>query len=79
MPTASQTKRKISITILPSLDDILQKISEEENISKSTVIENAVKNYIRKKLEKDVAALAKLSFSDLPSEDEWLEIQSDYE
>lgn len=71
------TKRKISITILPSIDELLDWVSSEYGESKSSLIEKAVSQFFAKKLDKDTKALAKLKFEDLPSEDEWLTLQSE--
>lgn len=75
MSQVKSQKRKISITILPSLDDTIQRICESSGISKSSIIEIAIKKYIEDQLEKDAKSLAKLTYDDLPTEDEWLEIQ----
>lgn len=72
-----KTKNRISITIMPSLNDMLEKISEKSGLSKSALVEDAVAQYLQKRLTEDVKALSKMHFDDLPSEDEWLEIQSE--
>jgi len=56
---------------------MLEKMSERSGVSKSALVENALKDYLEKQLAKDAKALATMSFDDLPSEDEWLEIQSE--
>lgn len=75
------TKTRISITIIPTINVMLEKLSKKTGISKSSLIENALKDYLYKQLENDAKALSKLHFEDLPSEDDWLAIQliNDYE
>lgn len=72
----SKAKNKISITIMPSINELLEKVSRKSGLSKSALIEKAVAQYLEDKLEEDIKALSKMHFDDLPSEDEWLEIQS---
>ncbi|MBI2463804.1 hypothetical protein HYV57_02520 [Candidatus Peregrinibacteria bacterium] len=77
MTHASSVKRKISITILPSLDDLLALYSSNSGESKSSLIEKALSEFIKEKLDKDSRALSKLNFDDLPSEDDWIMLQSE--
>jgi hypothetical protein len=64
-------KVRISVTILPSLNLILEKESENTGTSKSELVENALKKYLKNKLEHDAKILGSLHFDDLPSEHEW--------
>lgn len=77
MPTSSKTKMRISITVFPLTNETLGKISERYGISKSALVEQALKKFLKNQLDKDSKVLSKLKFDDLPSEDEWLSIQSD--
>ena len=77
MPTPSKNKMRISVTIFPLTNETLEKISERNGISKSALVEQALKNFLKNQLDKDSKILSKLTFDDLPSEDEWLSIQSD--
>lgn len=70
-----KVKVRISITINPKLDNMLQEVSQTYGKSKSLLIEEAVKEYLKQKLDKDSKNLAKLKFDDLPSEEEWSVIQ----
>lgn len=70
-----RVKVRISITINPKLDNMLQEVSQTAGKSKSFLIEEAVKAYLQQKLDRDSMELAKLEFDDLPSEDEWSLIQ----
>lgn len=72
-----QTKSRISITIIPLVNSMLEKMSKKTGVSKSLLVENAIKDYLAKQLESDVKALSKMKFDDLPGENDWLSIQSD--
>ncbi len=69
-------KKRISITIVPFLDEKLENMAKRLGKSKSSIIEQAVKSFLKTQLDTDSRALAKLKFADLPSEDEWIAIQS---
>ncbi len=73
MPIANN-KVRISITIMPSINNLLEEISGKTKTSKSELVEKAVKQYFRAQLETDLKKLAKIKFDDLPSEDEWLNL-----
>lgn len=73
----TKNKVRISVTIIPSLDNMLTKVSKNSGESKSGLIEQALVKYLKNKLTDDVKILSKMNFDDLPSEDEWLSIQSD--
>ena len=73
---SARNKVRISVTIIPSLDNMLTKVSKNSGESKSSLIEHAVSKYLKNKFEKDIKTLSKMDFDDLPSEDEWLSIQS---
>lgn len=67
---------RISITILPSLNKLLEELIEKNGESKSSLIEQAIKVYLEQKMEKDLQKLAKMKFDDLPTEEDWLKIQN---
>ncbi|MFA5793086.1 MAG: ribbon-helix-helix domain-containing protein [Candidatus Gracilibacteria bacterium] len=69
--TQSKNKTRISITILPSINLMLDKESKNIGVSKSELIENALKSYLRNKLQHDAKILGQMHFDDLPSETEW--------
>lgn len=73
----TKNKVRISVTIIPSLDNMLTKVSQNSGESKSSLIEQALAKYLKNKLKEDVKTLSRINFDDLPSEDEWLSIQSD--
>jgi len=74
---AKNIKTRISITIIPTVNILLEKISKKTGISKSALVENALKDYLQHQLEEDVKALSTMHFDDLPSENDWLSIQSE--
>lgn len=77
MSRSAKAKTRISITIIPMVNVMLEKMSERTGASKSALVENALKDYLEKQLEADAKALARLRFDDLPTDDEWQEIQSE--
>jgi len=79
MKHAQHSKIRISITILPMVNNMLEKVRVKSGVSKSSLIEDAVKFFLQRQLDKDSKALSRLNFDDLPSEDEWLSIQSSSE
>ncbi len=76
MSSSSKAKERISITILPFVNHLLDDLCKQSGQSKSTVIENALKQFLNEQLAKDAKALASLEYEDLPSEEDWLSIQS---
>lgn len=67
---------RISVTVIPFVNTMLEKVSQRSGLSKSLLVEKALKEFLQRQLDKDSKALAKIHFDDLPSEDEWLSIQS---
>lgn len=70
MITQTQTAR-ISVLLPFTLVKEIKKTSVEKNVTQSSIIKNALEFWFQKKLAKDVNALSKLNFNDLPSEDNW--------
>ncbi len=68
----NQSKNRISITIMPHLNELLDEHSTQTGLSKSSLIEEAVLQYFKKKLSEEAEIIAKTKFDDLPTEDEWL-------
>jgi hypothetical protein len=71
-----KNKIRITVTILPSVNRLLEKVSERSGISKSSLVEQSIKDFLQEQLEEDSKVLAKINFDDLPTEDEWLKVQS---
>lgn len=76
MPQVKKNKMRVSITVIPFINEMLEKISKRSGMSKSLLVEQALKQYLQEQLDKDSKALAQIKFEDLPSEDEWLLLQS---
>lgn len=76
MSTLIKEHNRISIKIKPTLNSLLEKIEKQSGISKSAIVEAAIENYLKKRLYKDSKKLSTLRFDDLPTEEEWLSIQS---
>ncbi|MFA4815218.1 MAG: hypothetical protein WC924_05070 [Candidatus Gracilibacteria bacterium] len=79
MSQSLHNKKRISITILPIVDTLLSKVSRSLGESKSLIVEKALREFLERQLDKDTKALAQMKFDDLPTEDEWLAVQSDIE
>lgn len=56
---------------------MLQKESDRLGLSKSAVVEEAIKKFLEKQLIKDAKKLATLTFDDLPSSDDWLKLDAE--
>ena len=67
---------RISALLPSSLVEEIKKFSENNNITQSYVIKNALESWLSLKLEKDTKVLSKINFDDLSQEDEWQLIQS---
>ena len=72
------TKKRISVTIIPTLAEFLEEFAKQTNTTKSAVVESALKYLSEKRLANDAKKLANMKFDDLPTEDEWLQIQTEY-
>ncbi len=68
----SKNKEKISISIQPGLNLFLEDFSLSLGLSKSQVVEKALKLLLKDRLVYEAKELAQTKFEDLPSEDEWL-------
>lgn len=69
-----QSKTRISITINPVTNEMLDNLTQTSGVSKSSLIEKAIKDLLNAQLERDAKSLSKMKFDDLPNEDEWLAI-----
>lgn len=68
----SKNKERITITIQPTLNLFLEDMSISMRLSKSEVVERALKNYLKNQLTEEAKILGKMKFDDLPTEQEWL-------
>ena len=71
------SKNKICITIMKQLEEQLCKLANDEQTTKSALIEKAVSFWLANKLKSDAKKMAKLTFEDLPDEKEWSQIQNE--
>lgn len=71
-------KSKISISIAKHLNLSLEDLAEGLNVSKSALIERAIQQFIDNRLSYEAEQLAGANFDDLPSEEEWLSLQSEW-
>jgi len=73
----TETKNKRISALLPSfLVDEVKRSSEIEDSTQSEIIKKALEEWFNKRLAEDAREIAKIKFNDLPTEDEWLMIQS---
>lgn len=70
-------KTKISVTVSSHLAQLLEESAKYYETSKSAIVEQALADMINERLAKDAKKLATMDFDDLPSEDEWVLIQSE--
>ncbi len=70
-------KTKRISALLPSfIVDEVKRTSELEEKTQSEIIKKALEDWFSKKLAEDAREIARAKFDDLPTEDEWLTIQS---
>jgi len=75
MLTKLHTKTRISVLLPTFLTEEIKKVSEQENITQSYIVKGALEKWMQEKLQKDTKELSQINFDDLPSEDEWVNIQ----
>jgi len=71
-----KNKTRISAFLPTFLLDEVEKFSKKQNLTKSFIIEKALQDWFLKKLNSDVKDLSKMSFDDLPDEENWNLIQT---
>jgi len=74
----SAVKSRISVTIIPQLAQLIDELAKAQKISKSAVVEKALRALYEARLAEDAEKIASITFDDLPTEDEWAQIQSEY-
>ena len=74
---AGVKKRRISVTITPSIDMMINQVSRNSDLPKSTIVEQALKYWFQNKLKSDAKKLANMKFDDLPNEKEWDALQNE--
>jgi len=78
MATINQ-KTRISALLPVSITKELRRVSMNEKVTQSSIIERALRGWLRNKLDKDTKQLSKMTFNDLPSEEEWASLQTEIE
>ena len=73
------TNKRISALLPSFLIDEVRIVSEREERTQSDVIKSALEDWFNKKLASDARKIAKFKFDDLPTEEEWIKIQSHIE
>jgi predicted transcriptional regulator len=68
-------KEKLSVSLSSSLVKLIESSAKATNRSKSELIEEALHRWVEHQLEEDAKKTAQITFDDLPSEDEWTQIQ----
>ena len=71
----TNTKTRISALLPTSLVEEIKKTSNNEDITQSAIIKNAIETWLGNKLGRDARELSKMKFDDLPSEEDWVLIQ----
>jgi len=67
---------RISALIPLSIATELRKVADVEKVTQSSIITSALEYWLNRKLDVDSKALAKMTFSDLPTEEDWGKIQT---
>ena len=70
------TKTRVSALLPTKLVQEIKQVSNSQKVSQSYILQSALEDWFNRKLANDAKALSKLTFNDLPSEDEWCSIQS---
>lgn len=73
------TNKRISALLPSFLVDEVKRASEVEERTQGDIIKKALEDWFNKKLANDAKEIAKFKFDDLPTEEEWIKIQSHIE
>jgi predicted transcriptional regulator len=69
------TKTKISVTISMALARLLEEMANAQNTTKSAIVEKSIRQMAEERLADEAKIISSAVFDDLPSEDEWIEMQ----
>ena len=69
-------KQSLSLSLSSSLIEQIDSLKTKLNLSRSEIIEMFLKEVLEKKLLEDAKELSKMTFDDLPNENEWNTLQS---
>ncbi len=67
-----KNKERISVTIPPSLNLFLEDFSDALGLSKSEVVEQALRLLLKDRLIYEAKELSNMKFDDLPTEEGWM-------
>ncbi len=70
-----QSTVRISALLPNDFVSELKKFAKENDVSLNYLFKKAVERWFQERLAEDARNLSKMSFSDLPSEDDWINIQ----
>lgn len=74
MPSLAKTR--ISAVLPPRLSVELKRAATLKNVPQSRILEEALKLWLEQRLNEETKELSKLRFDDLPTEEDWLAIQT---
>jgi predicted transcriptional regulator len=72
-------KTKLSVTVARQIAQMLEDMAAYHNTSKSALVEKALHDLFEEQMVRDAKKLASIKFDDLPTEDEWIELQPKWE
>lgn len=70
------TKTKLSVTVSNTLAHLLDMVARDSEVPKSELVEEALKLWHEKRLEEAAKEIADVEYKDLPTDDEWLAMNS---
>jgi hypothetical protein len=73
---SSATKTRISAILPARLSAELRKVALAEQVPQSRILAEALQLWLRQRLDRETKELSRLTFDDLPSEQDWLSVQS---
>jgi len=68
-------KIRVSVLLPQMIVSEVKQVSQQNSVTQSSIIEKALKFWLKEKIDQDTKELASLKFDDLPSENEWLTLQ----
>ena len=68
---------RISALLPSNLVNKMKEIASQEGFTQSFILKDALELWFKRRLERDSKTLAGLSFTDLPTEEEWDIIQTE--
>lgn len=72
------TKTKISVTIPMALARLIEEMAIAQKTTKSAIVEKSIRQMAEEKFADEAKIISSSVFNDLPSENEWIDIQSKF-